>query len=126
MNDERDVAAAAAARLGIGRGQRHIFLCADQTHPKCAPRETTHLLWLHLKARIRELGLDGALTPGACVHRSKVDCLRVCIQGPIAVVYPDGVWYGNLDVEALDRILEEHVLGGRPVESHRIATDRLR
>ena len=126
MSEKRDLAAAAAARLGIGRGTRHIFLCADQTNPKCAPREQTRVLWVHLKSRVRELGLDGALTSDACVHRSKVDCLRVCVQGPIAVVYPDGVWYGNLDIDALDRILEEHVIGGRPVESHRIAIDPLR
>jgi (2Fe-2S) ferredoxin len=125
LDRRRLLAAGAAARLGIGRGGRHIFLCADQSKPKCAPVEQTTLLWGYLKRRVRELGLDGAITEDACVHRSKVDCLRVCVQGPIAVVYPDGTWYANLDVEALERILVEHVIGGRPVESHRIAVDPL-
>lgn len=114
-----------AARLGIGRAHRHIFLCADATKPKCAPAEQTRALWKHLKTQLRERGLEGSVHTGdalPCVHRNKVDCLRICRGGPIAVVYPEGIWYGGLTIEALDRILEEHLIGGRPVESHRIVT----
>lgn len=120
-----------AERLGIGRGSRHVFLCADQTKPKCAPRDVTRALWQHLKCRVRDLGLDGSVqwiesrTGSACVHRSKVDCLRVCARGPIAVVYPDGVWYHSVTEAVLDRILEEHVIGGTPVASNVLAIDDL-
>ncbi len=112
-----------ASRLGVGRAQRHIFLCADPTKPKCAPREESRALWSHLKARLRELGLEGGVHTDSglpCVLRNKVDCLRICHAGPIAVVYPDGVWYGSVTLEVLDRIIEEHVIGGQPVTSHQI------
>ena len=117
--------------LSIPRVERHIFLCADQTTPKCAPREVTHELWAHLKARLKETGLASAppgwsgkpgveptpVEPGrGSVLRSKVDCLRICEQGPICVVYPEGTWYANLDRESLDRVIDQHLVGGRPVE----------
>src|SRR5690349_11443002 len=79
-----------ARSLCIGSLTRHIFLCADQTTPKCAPREVTNVSWEYLKKRLAECGL---MQGENCVYRTKANCLRICEQGPIAVVYPDGVWY---------------------------------
>ena len=83
-------------------------------------------MWEHLKQRVKDLGLDAVkphvgLVPGQCILRTKVDCLRICNDGPIAVVYPDGIWYRGVTVPVMERILIEHVLGGRPVESHVLA-----
>ena len=138
MSDQRFDAIASA--LSIGRLRRHIFLCADQTTPKCAPREETARVWAHLKRRLSEerltssppawrgdLTIDPPPTPpgDGTVFRSKVDCLRVCERGPIAVVYPDGTWYRGVTEEVLDRIIDEHLVGGKPVEEYVFAVDDL-
>jgi (2Fe-2S) ferredoxin len=104
--------------LGLSKIRRHVFLCADQSKPKCSPRELTAVSWAYLKKRVDDLGLAQGKD---VVYRSKVDCLRVCTNGPIAVVWPDGVWYRNATPEVLERILQEHVIAGRPVREFMIA-----
>ena len=108
---------AAAHTLGLEKYRRHIFLCADQTEPKCAPKESGLESWEYLKRRLKELGLSEA----GGVARTKANCLRICEGGPIAVVYPEGTWYRDCDPPVLERIIREHLIAGTPVQEFVVA-----
>ena len=106
-------------QLGLAAIERHVFLCCDQTKPKCCQKEDSLESWQYLKNRLKELRLDRSTEENPhCIFRTKANCLRVCQDGPILLIYPDGIWYRKATPEVIELIIQEHLNGNKIVEEY--------
>lgn len=113
-------------KLGLEKIQRHLFLCCDQTKPKCCDKAISLESWEYLKRRLQKLALDKPNENNpTCIFRTKANCLRVCAEGPILLVYPDGVWYRRATPDIIERIIQEHIINNKIVKEYVFLTHSL-